>query len=338
MTWLSWRQLRTQLTAGWVAVAAAALVFVLTYSKLPDAGPAVYDQLTASQRNLYVAGLILVAVAPALIGAFWGAPLVARELETGTHQLVWNQSVTRTRWLAVKLGVAVLAAAVAIGLLSLAITWWSGALDGATAETTGSLPARLTPVSFAMRGIVPVAYAVFGLVVGVLAGMLLRRTVPAMAVTLLVVVFAQIAAPVWLREHLAPPVRESLTLSRQTLAGIGWRGADNDGFELEARSEPGAWVLVNRLVDGAGRPVTTLPDQLAPCFPPPGPRAEPPERPDPSRFAVCFSDLAAAGYRQQLVYQPADRFWRLQWTETGVFLALSGLLAWLCFVRIRRLS
>ena len=54
----------------------------------------------------------MLAVVPAVIGVFWGAPLVARELETGTHRLAWNQSVTRTRWLAAKLGVAVLATAV----------------------------------------------------------------------------------------------------------------------------------------------------------------------------------------------------------------------------------
>jgi len=39
---------------------------------------------------------------PALLGIFWGAPLIARELETGTCRLAWNQSVTRTRWLTVK--------------------------------------------------------------------------------------------------------------------------------------------------------------------------------------------------------------------------------------------
>ena len=52
---------------------------------------------------------------PALIGLFWGAPLIARELEAGTHRLVWNQSVTRGRWLAVKLGLIGLAAAAATG-------------------------------------------------------------------------------------------------------------------------------------------------------------------------------------------------------------------------------
>jgi len=53
---------------------------------------------------------LVVLVVPALIGVFWGAPLIARELETGTFRLAWTQSVTRTRWLAVKLGVVVLEA------------------------------------------------------------------------------------------------------------------------------------------------------------------------------------------------------------------------------------
>ena len=337
MTWLTWRQLRTQAAAGWAAVAAVALTLALTYGRLPDAGPSLYDKLTSADRNLYIAGIVLVAVAPALLGAFWGAPLVARELEAGTHQLVWNQSVTRTRWLAVKLGVAVLVAAAAVGVLSLAVTWWSGALDGASSGTTGSLPPRLQPVPFAMRGIVPVAYAVFATVLGVLAGLVLRRTVAAMAVVLAVVVFAQVAAPLWLRPHLAAPTRETLVVSRENLAGIGFRGSANE-FELEVRVPAGAWVLDNRMVDSAGRTVTTMPAALAVCFPPPGPRDEPPGPPDRSRVATCFADLAAAGYRQQVAYQPASRFWTLQWAETGVFLVLSGLLAWLCFVRIRRVT
>jgi ABC-type transport system involved in multi-copper enzyme maturation permease subunit len=34
---------------------------------------------------------------PALLGMFWGAPLIARELESGTYRLAWTQSVTRRR-------------------------------------------------------------------------------------------------------------------------------------------------------------------------------------------------------------------------------------------------
>jgi ABC-type transport system involved in multi-copper enzyme maturation permease subunit len=64
-------------------------------------------------------------LAPALIGMFWGAPLVAREMEAGTFRLAWSQSVSRMRWLAVKLGVVGLAAVVTTGLLSSPSGWRS---------------------------------------------------------------------------------------------------------------------------------------------------------------------------------------------------------------------
>ena len=42
---------------------------------------------------------------PLLVGLFWGAPVLAREFERGTHRLAWTQSVPRRAWLVVKLGV-----------------------------------------------------------------------------------------------------------------------------------------------------------------------------------------------------------------------------------------
>ena len=112
---------------------------------------------------------------PALIGIFWGAPLVARELETGTFRLAWTQSVTRTRWLAVKLGVVGLASMAVAGLLSLMVTWWSSPIDRVNASIV-----RL--VRSARHR--PVGYAAFAFVLGVTAGVLIRRTLPAMATTL----------------------------------------------------------------------------------------------------------------------------------------------------------
>ena len=144
----------------------------------------VFDHLTRTDRNLFQAAIVVVAVAPAIIGVFWGAPLVARELEAGTHRLAWTQSVTRTRWLATKLGVTTLAAAATVGLLTFAVTWWSQPLDGALSSTQGGLPSRITPVTFAMRGVVPVGYAVFAVVLGATLGAVFRRSLPAMAVTL----------------------------------------------------------------------------------------------------------------------------------------------------------
>ena len=71
----------------------------------------------------------IVILAPALIGLFFGAPLIARELETGTFRLAWTQSVTRRRWLAVKLGLVGLAAMAIGGLLTWMVDWWASPLD-----------------------------------------------------------------------------------------------------------------------------------------------------------------------------------------------------------------
>jgi hypothetical protein len=338
MIWLTWRQFRIQALTVYGAVAAFAVVLAVTGPRLVDlqrAGGSIFDQLTSTDRGLFNAGLVVLAVAPALIGAFWGAPLIARELESGTQRLVWNQSVTPARWLAVKLGLIALATATAAGMLTLAVNWWAAPLDGARSATHGGLPGRMTPVAFAMRGIVPVGYAVFALVLGVATGLVLRRSVPAMAVTLAVFTFVQIAVPLWVRPHLAAPVRETVTISRETLDGISVNDAVPPVVRLTAHTaNPGDWVLANRTVDASGRTVDTLPSSLAECLAPPPPGAAGPAKaPDAS---ACLARIDDLGYRQQLVYQPADRFWTLQWRETALFLALSGLLTGFCFWWLRR--
>ena len=118
MIWLTWRQCRTQFVAVYGLVAAACVWLAVTgpaLARLARRNENVYDLLTSNDRLLFNGGIAVLAVAPAVIGIFWGAPLVARELETGTYRLAWNQSVTRGRWLAVKLGFAVLSTAVAVG-------------------------------------------------------------------------------------------------------------------------------------------------------------------------------------------------------------------------------
>jgi len=342
MTWLSWRQLRMQAAAIYTLVVAAAVVLAITGPALfarARIDTSVFDHMTRTERDLYYAGVIVLALAPAVIGAFWGAPLVARELEAGTHQLVWTQSVTRTRWLAAKLGLTLLAGAAATGALSLAITWWSGPVDGALSGTHGSLPSRLTPVGFAMRGVAPVAYTVFAVVLGVAVGAVLRRSLPAMALTLAIFVAVQIATPLWVRPHLIPPVRSTVTLSLDRLDGIS---GDPSGRAIHVElttGHHGDWVLANDTVDAAGHSVS-LPAWAVSCLtPPPVPTPDTATVVKPAardNLAACFARMDAAGYRQLIVYQPADRFWPLQFAETAVFLAGSGLLAWFSFWWVRR--
>ena len=341
MIWLTWRQLRSQFVVVYALVAAICAWLALTgphLAGLAHRNDDVYDLLSGTDRLLFNGGIAVLAVAPAVIGIFWGAPLVARELETGTYRLAWNQSVTRGRWLAAKLAFSVLATAAAVGVLSLAITWWAHPLDGAQSSTQGSLSSRMTPISFAMRGVVPVGYAVFALLLGTLIGLVVRRSVPAMALTLAVYVFVQVAVPLWVRPHLVPPAMLSVKISHATLDGIT---ADGTGpFRITTRTrDPRDWILTNQTVDAHGR-AAALPSWFADCLPPPPGQADRGSTvridPGPGTLDTCFGRLADEGYRQHVVYQPYQHFWRLQWAETGLYLSAAAGLCRLSFWWTRR--
>jgi ABC-2 family transporter protein len=349
MTWLTWRQIRVQLAAVYALVAVALVLLAVTGRGLAGKatlGTDIFDALSRAERDFYYSGVVVLALAPAVIGAFWGAPMVARELEAGTHRLVWNQSVTRNRWLATKLGITTAVGALAVGALTFAVTWWASPIDGALSDTRGRLPSRLTPVVFDMRGIVPVAYVVFAVVLGVTLGVVLRRAVPAMALTLAAFTAVQILIPVFLRPHIIPPDQVTLAFSAARLDGISGR---DDGTHLSVtltRGHPTDWTLSNQTVDARGRRVA-LPAWAASCVAPPGP---PPDGPlgktatveggngPGTRLDSCFARLNAEGYRQRIVYHPAGHFWPLQLAETALFLVISGLLTWFCFWWVRRLS
>ena len=158
------------------------------------------DRFVDDNQGLLLMTTVVVLLVPGLIGLFWGAPLVARELDAGTHRLVWNQSVTRSRWLSMSFVLVGLGAALVAALVVWAVDWWSEPLDAASLQDP-RLPWGMT---FAARGVVPVAYAVFVFVLGVTIGMLARRPLPAMAITLAVFVAVQALVPLAVRTHLAP--------------------------------------------------------------------------------------------------------------------------------------
>jgi hypothetical protein len=339
MIWLTWRQFRTQATVVFAALAALAAVLAVTGPSLAHdyAGgmtactangdcSAFTDQFFNRHQSLYFGLIAVVMFVPALIGLFWGAPLIARELETGTHRLVWSQSVTRTRWLAVKLGLTGLAAMAAAGLGSLAVTWWSSPMDTAA---TSRFP-RLSPLMFDARGIAPIGYAAFAFALGVTAGMLIRRTLPAMAITLTAFAVVQIAMPLLVRPHLIPPTRFTTTITATNLREFLLQRNNGPVHVTVAVDDPGAWLISNQTINAAGHVVDGIPVSLTagPCVP-----ATPPRPPFTQR---CFTEISRLGYRQQVAYQPAGRFWAFQWYETAIFLALAFGLTGFCFWWIRR--
>lgn len=323
MIWLAWRQFRTQAAAMLCALAALAVLLAATGTQLADlhdsTGNDLIRQLTSADRASYFTGLAIVLLVPAVVGAFWGAPLVARELEAGTHRLAWNQSVTRTRWLAAKLSLTCLATVTSAGLASLAVTWWSGPIDQAVnsggADAADHYLPQIDPVVFGARGIVPLGYAAFAFLLGVTLGIVIRRTVPAMATTLAVFTAVQIAVPLWIRPLLAPSTTIDVPFTPDRMANYGIGSVS----QLDI-GKPGSWVVSEQTLDASGNAAAGMPSAYTHC----------------DSSTACIQALADAGYHQRVTYQPSGNFWTLQWAETGIYFGLTVGLAAFCVWWIRR--
>jgi len=294
---------------------------------------------------LFLLSTGIILLAPAVIGLFWGAPLIARELETGTAALAWNQSVTRTRWLAVKLAIGALAAMALTEALSLMQTWWEAPISQAVADGSGAgvAQSRFSQLNFATHGVTPLGYAAFAFALGVTAGALIRRTVPAMAVTLAVFAALQVAMPLWVRPNLAPPDHVAIPVTSQgdfSPAQTGPGGSTFTLFAVSLPGQPGAWLLSSGPVDAVGQPVSATPAACASIANTGGANTGTSQASQggsggPASFLGC---LGSHGIREAIAYQPASRYWRFQLTETAIYLALALALAGYCFRRLSRLS
>ncbi|WP_370618907.1 ABC transporter permease subunit [Mumia sp. Pv 4-285] len=343
MTWLTWRQLRGQAVPTALAVAVLLVALAVTGPGIVDAAEdGASSFLTglsadAFKVTLYYAGIAAAYALPLVVGAFWGAPMVARELEARTHRLAWSQSVTRTRWLAFKLGGAAVVTAAVAGLLSWGVTWWSGPIERAIATGEGTGPfmvSRMEPAVFGARGLVPVGYALLALAIGVLAGLVLRRTVLAMAVTLVLVLAVQLLVVITVRAQLADPQTITTPITDENLVSLMISGTEDEIENVQeirvGTGQTGEWELSNVTLDADGQRMRTLPAWVAECGgPPPGENAPVEAR------AACFDRLADEGYVQQVTAHPASHFWTLQWREAALVLALALGLGGLCFWRIR---
>jgi ABC-type transport system involved in multi-copper enzyme maturation permease subunit len=314
MIWLTWRQFRTQAVVVAAGLSAFAILLLVTGPHLVTmyrqsgigacrsncAAPAVSFLNALGQdttyRLLYILGAALVILLPAVIGLFWGAPLIARELETGTFRLAWNQSVTRERWLAVKLSVVALASMAAAGLISLILGWWASPIDhAATLGSAAGFQIRFFPALFGARGIAPIGYAAFAFTLGVLVGLIVRRTVPAMAITLAVFAAVQIVMPLAIRPHLITPVRDTTAVTASVIQGLGTNGSGSQLSVFAAAPDlPGAWIYSNQVITASGSMSLGSVPQACQSMSPQG-------------FQSCATALAQMHLKQVVVYQPAGR-------------------------------
>jgi ABC-type transport system involved in multi-copper enzyme maturation permease subunit len=338
MIWTTWRQHRAGAGVAAFIVAALAAAMLVVGSTARDRARALglpkctqtkgdcSTALGALHRDFHsippvVSALIAV---PLLAGMFWAAPLVSREYEAGTHRLAFTQSVSPLRWITAKIALiftVLAAAALALGLLA---TW---TLDPLTPAFGG----RYNSTWYDVQSVVPVACMLFALAVGVAAGALIRRTIPAMAVTLLVYAAARIPVH-FFRMHFAPIATRTVKVALGSL--LSNPGGAPQNF-VTSTAPPGAWVQSIRITDPAGRLVPNNGANLdilnfyCPNLQPtPAPSGLHGGQPPTGVLnpTACQSRLKGLTVHGTIRYQPASHFWLIQTVESAIFLAVAALL------------
>ncbi|HYB02320.1 MAG TPA: ABC transporter permease subunit [Ktedonobacteraceae bacterium] len=342
MIWLSWRQHRLELLV--IGIGLAFLAALLIQSGLVinaalhqlvkgdlSVASCVAHQNTSSFCQLIQAkfydtyedpnDLPIVLLVPVLIGMFLGAPLVARELERGTFRLIWTQSVTRLRWLLVKVGWQLAVILLLFALINQLVTWylaqqWTGGDFGWN--------------NFDMIGIVPLAYMVFALALGVAAGAITRHTIPAMIVTLIGYLGVRNLITS-LRPNYLPPLSVTwdpyLYTAPKTLPGLVTQVPGGPGWDLFSLAGSQNWTLFSSYVDRAGHiPTASGFDTCITKYPPPGTTVI------EDTFMRCAH---AHGLVYRITWQPVDRLWLFQGIESAIFLGLAAGLLVLTYWWIR---
>jgi hypothetical protein len=323
MTWLAWRQHRASILAAGAGLAALAAFLLVTGTAMRQR----FDRLglndcaapfTATcaeagrqfeqQYSGYQVMIPLLLILPALVGVFWGAPLVSREVEHGTHRLVWTQSITRRRWLGTKLALLGAAALTGLAVATVVLTWWVAPLMAARDQ-------RFEAGIFDLLGVVPAAYGIAALAIGLAAGTFSRRLVAALGITLVAFVILRVGVEFGLRPHYMAPVTVSTPFA-----------TDTSRLQLPTMPDDIGWVISQQTLDSAGRVISDgvgfeFGALLAEC--PELPNASRGQPPDPRATMAC---AVRNGFHVVTVYQPDDRYWRFQATEAAIYLAVAGAL------------
>jgi hypothetical protein len=306
MAWVTWRQQRATL-AGVCGLLAVVIGYMLvtglqmrsalsslgldTCHPLAGARCATLVQLFNNDYDVWRNdGLVLMQAVPMFVGVFAGAPLLARELETGTFRFAWTQGTGRTRWVVVKLVLIAAAVIAAAGVTSLTLSWW-------VAPFFARGWSLMAPNVFALTGIVFPAWTLIAFALGAFAGVAIRRTVPALAAAMAGWTGLAIVTATVLRWRYQPAITVN-TLSSHAAAVPGrawvqtyWTGPHGQPVSPDS--------FRRLLLQQKGR----------------GPAAK-----------ALVDRLAQRGYHEWISYQPESRFWHFQLIEAGWLLALALLL------------
>ena len=324
MAWVTWRQHRVALTGLVVALAAIGTYTWIVGLQLHHAyaaelacHPAGSDaclQLTSGFNSVggFLTNGWILQLVPALIGTFVGAPVLAREMETGSYRYAWTQGFGRWRWTLAKLAGLAVAVTAAASAISVLFSWYYQPYFGADNQARSlSELTSLAPSLFDLRGVAFGAWTLAAFATGALAGMLIRKVVPAIVATLVAYAGLAIATGAWLRAHyFAPIVTRSLNVpSSVWIVSQNW----TKGGQTVSQT------VLYQVLQGA-------PAQVAGK-----------EGGGPNLHAlVAWQYLVQHGYIQVTSYQPATRFWAFQWVEAGWLLGLSVLLIAVTVWLVRR--
>ena len=317
MVWITWRQHRATLISVPAFLGAVAVFLWISglkihhdYAVLAACHPftsSACQALNSSFNNTdWTMGNtihILLQLAPALIGAFAAAPVLARELETGTFRYAWTQGFGRERQTIAR--VALLAAAItaAAGAFSLVFTWFFQPFLAYGDMTVFSASVFVT------RGIAFAAWTLAALTIGMFAGMLIRRILPAMAVTLGAYLGLDLLTWLFLRPHYPLAL-----VTRNPDLFNGLSASSSSG--LSPSNSP--WMLSTWWTGPGGKPARqSVVNQVLALFPHNG---------APKVQETPAQAFAQHGLTQWWRYIPVSRFWPMQFIEASWLLGLSVLL------------
>jgi ABC-2 family transporter len=304
LVWVTWRQHRVALAGVTVLLGGLGLYLLIMAVKIHNGYASVTSchpagsaacQLT---NNLFTNDYYPFAetmtgflqVIPVLVGVFVGGPVLARELETGTFRFAWTQGCGRLRWTVTKLALLAIAVTAAAQAFSLLFSWYfqpwlAKGLDGS-----------LAPQLFDLRGVDFAAWTLLAFALGVAAGALIRRTVPAMAAALAAWTGLFFATFMFLRKHYQGP----LVVKGNTPSYLDWTWAQ---WYTGPNGKPVSQQTVQNVMRHAPASVQNSPNPNA---------------------ATAY--LSVHHYTQWWAYQPVSRYWHFQFIEGGWLLALSVIL------------